>query len=260
LSGLDGIILGFILFTGSAVGSFLNVCIYRMPLEQSILWPSSFCPACRAPIRPSDNLPVVGYLRLRGKCRMCRTPISVRYPVVEAVTGLAALGSALWLGYTVEAAACFILFALLLPASLIDFEHQIIPNAITYPGMGIGIVLSFFRPSFGWQESLAGVGIGAGVLLAIRLLGTLLFRREAMGLGDVKLTALIGAFAGWQASVLSIFIGSIIGTLYSIPLLIQEARTGRKGDHLIPFGPFLAAGGLVAAVLRRTSWWPLWPL
>ena len=123
-------------------------------------------------------------------------PISIRYPIVEAVTGLAALGAVLWLGLTIEAAAFFVLFALLLPSSLIDFEYQIIPNKITYPGIPLGIGLSVFRSDITWEESLVGVLIATGVLFGIRLFGKIIFKKEAMGLGDVKLIALIGAFVG----------------------------------------------------------------
>lgn len=259
LTAFDVVIHGFILFIGSSIGSFLNVCIYRMPLDQSIAFPASYCPLCQTPIRAFDNIPVLGYFLLRGRCRSCRMPISIRYPIVEAVTGLAALSAVLWLGLTVEAAALFVLFALLLPASLIDFEYQIIPNKITYPGIPLGIGLSVFRPDITWSESLVGVLVAAGVLFGIRLLGQIIFRKEAMGLGDVKLIALIGAFVGWKAALMSIFFASILGTLYSIPILIQEARSGEPGEHMIPFGPFLAGGGLVAAVLLRTWLWDFIP-
>jgi leader peptidase (prepilin peptidase)/N-methyltransferase len=258
-TAFDAVIHGFILFVGGSIGSFLNVCIYRMPLDQSIVFPASYCPSCQTPIRAFDNIPVLGYLLLRGRCRSCRTRISIRYPIVEAVTGLAALGSVLWLGLTVEAVSLFVLFALLLPSSLIDFEHQIIPNKITYPGIPLGIGLSIFRSDITWTESLTGVLIAAGVLFGIRLVGQIIFRKEAMGLGDVKLIALIGAFVGWKAAVMSVFFASVLGTLYSIPILIQEARSGQRGEHMIPFGPFLAGGGLVAAVLMRTWLWDFIP-
>lgn len=260
LAGPDYLILGFVFFFGSAIGSFLNVCIYRLPLDLSIAWPASYCPQCRTPIKSVDNFPILGYLRLGGKCRSCKIPISKRYPIVEAITGLAAIGSVLWQGYTVEAGVYFVLFAILLPATLIDFEYQIIPNELTYTGAGIGLVFSFFRSDFGWQESLTGIAVGAGSLLALRTLGTLMFKKEAMGLGDVKLMAVIGAFAGWKATILSVFLGSIVGTFYSIPILIQEARRHQKGTHVIPFGPFLALGGLLAAIFGETIWLLLWPV
>jgi leader peptidase (prepilin peptidase)/N-methyltransferase len=256
---MDYILMGFIFFTGSAVGSFLNVVVYRIPLEQSILWPASFCPSCRVPVRPFDNVPIFGYLRLGGRCRFCRKPISFQYPLVEAVTGSVALASALWLGYSVEAAALFVFFALLLSIALIDARHYIIPDMISYPGMVIGLAFSLVRTDPDWKASVLGLLIGAGTLLGIRLLGSLLFRKEAMGLGDVKLLGLMGAFIGWQASILSIFSGSLLGTLYSIPILIAEFRSGRRGDHYVPFGPFLAGGGLLAAVLKKTSLWVFWP-
>jgi leader peptidase (prepilin peptidase) / N-methyltransferase len=257
LIGLDYLIFGFVLFIGSAIGSFLNVCIHRMPLDQSIVQPSSYCPICLTAIRPTDNLPVIGWLLLAGKCRACRASISIRYPLVELVTGLAALGSVWWLGYTVEALALFLLFALLLPATLIDFDLQIIPNSISYPGIIIGLALSFFRVEFGWQASLMGAGISAVVLLIIRQLGTLAFRKEAMGLGDIKLIALIGAFVGWQAALISIFLGSILGTFYNIPAMIHNAFSGKSMSDMkpIPFGPFLAGGGLLSAILEKTAWW-----
>jgi len=226
-----------------------------MPLEQSIIHPPSYCPSCQTSIRPADNLPVIGWLLLAGKCRACKANISIRYPLVELITGLAALGSVSWLGYTVEALALFILFALLLPATLIDFDLQIIPNTISYPGIIIGLALSFVREDFGWQAGLPGAGISAVALLVIRQLGTWAFGKEAMGLGDIKLIALIGAFVGWQAALISIFLGSILGTLYNIPAMIHNAFSGKSISEMkpIPFGPFLAGGGLLAAILKKTG-------
>ena len=255
LISIDYLVFGFILFTGSAIGSFLNVCIHRMPLEQSIIHPPSYCPSCQTSIRPADNLPVIGWLLLAGKCRACKANISIRYPLVELITGLAALGSVWWLGYTVEALALFILFALLLPATLIDFDLQIIPNTISYPGIIIGLALSFVREDFGWQAGLPGAGISAVALLVIRQLGTWAFGKEAMGLGDIKLIALIGAFVGWQAALISIFLGSILGMLYNIPAMIHNAFSGKTISEMkpIPFGPFLAGGGLLAAILKKTG-------
>jgi leader peptidase (prepilin peptidase) / N-methyltransferase len=251
----DLVVCAFILFFGSSIGSFLNVVVYRLPNDLSVVFPSSFCPACQTPLRAYDNIPVLGYLLLRGKCRNCREPISFRYPAVEAATAIAALSSVLWLGITVEAGALFIFFALLLPASLIDFDYQILPNKITYPGIVVGFGLSFVRPDITWIDSGIGILVGAGVLMAIRILGQAIFKKEAMGLGDVKLLALLGAFLGWEASLLSIFFGSILGTLYSIPILIKEGRGGERGGHMIPFGPFLAGGGLISAVMMKTIWW-----
>lgn len=255
LISIDYLLFGFILFTGSAIGSFLNVCIHRMPLEQSIIHPPSYCPSCQTPIRPADNLPVIGWLLLAGKCRACKANISIRYPLVELIAGLSALGSVWWLGYTVEALALFILFALLLPATLIDFDLQIIPNTISYPGIIIGLALSFVREDFGWQAGLLGVGISAVALLVIRQLGTWAFGKEAMGLGDIKLIALIGAFVGWQAALISVFLGSILGTLYNIPAMIHNAFSGTSISEMkpIPFGPFLAGGGLLAAIFKKTG-------
>jgi len=253
------LIHAFIFFIGSAIGSFLNVVIYRIPLDLSVVFPASHCPSCKTPVRSYDNLPILSYIRLKGECRSCKAAISIRYPIVEAMTAFAALGSVLWLAATPDAAALFIFFALLFTASLIDFDYQIIPDKITYPAVAIGFTLSFFRSDITWTEGLAGLLVGAGVLMAVRVIGQRIFKKEVMGLGDVKLLALIGVFLGWEASLFSMFLGSILGTLYGIPMLIQESRTGERGDHMIPFGPFLAGGGLLGAILMKTIWWSCFP-
>ncbi|MBI4553392.1 MAG: prepilin peptidase [Candidatus Latescibacteria bacterium] len=258
LMGVNLAIGGMVLFVGSAIGSFLNVCIHRIPLDQSIVWPSSYCPSCQAPIRASDNIPILSYLRLRGRCRACQASISIRYPIVEGLTGLAAVGCYLWLGLTVEAVSLFLLFLLLLPATVIDLDHRIIPNELTYAGLIVGVGLSVVRPGLAWTQSLAGALTGGMILLGIRQLGQVAFKQESMGLGDVKLMVMIGAFVGWKAAIISIFLACLLGTLFSIPILVREARGGQRGTHQIPFGPFLSGGGLLAAVLLKTPWFP-WP-
>lgn len=258
LTAVDLAQSGLVLFVGSAIGSFLNVCIHRIPLGQSIIWPASHCPSCQTPIRASDNIPILSYIRLRGRCRTCQTPIPIRYPIVEGLTGLAAVACYLWLGITVEAASLLLLFLLLLPSAAIDLDHRIIPNALTYPGLVIGVGLSLVRPDLTWMQSVVGALTGGLVLLGIRQFGQFVFKQESMGLGDIKLIAMIGAFVGWKASVVAIFLACILGTLYSIPMLWREARGGQHGNHQIPFGPFLSGGGLIAAVLIKTAWFP-WP-
>lgn len=257
-AGFDIGVYVFAFILGSAIGSFLNVCIYRMPREESIVSPASRCPSCHTPIRPADNIPIIGYLRLHGRCRSCRAPISIRYPLVEAVTGLAAIASIMMLGPNVEGIAYFLLFILLFTASMIDIEHQIIPNLITYPGIVLAFCLSFIRSDMSWLDSLIGVGVGGGALLTLRQIGQWVFKKESMGLGDIKLIVMIGAFLGWRAALGAIFLGSILGTLYGIPILIQESRTGERGTHVIPFGPFLSGGGLLAAVLLKMPWLLSW--
>ena len=253
------LIYAFIFFIGSAIGSFLNVVIYRFPLNLSVVSPASHCPSCKSSVRFFDNIPILSYIQLKGKCRTCKASISIRYPIGEALTAFAALSSVLWLGTTPEAAALFIFFALLFTASLIDFDCQIIPDKITYPALVIGFILCFFRSDITWTEGLTGLLVGTGVLVAVRMVGQRIFRKEAIGLGDVKLLAFIGVFLGWKASLFSILCGSIFGTLYGILMLMKESRSGERGDRMIPFGPFLAGGGLLGAILMKTMWWSYFP-
>ncbi len=237
---------------GTAVGSFLNVCIHRLPLRLSLVWPASHCPACRAPVKPYDNVPVASYLWLRGRCRSCRAPISIKYPMVELATGVVFLGAFLMfdspvlLQRLIFACAMIVLF-------VIDLEHRILPDVITLPGIVIGFLFSLFMPP-GWVDSLIGIAVGGGSLW---LLGEIYFRvrhEEGMGFGDVKMLAMIGAFLGWRSMLLTLVLSSLLGSLIGLGMIALK-----RGDakYALPFGTFLAAGALVASVAgdRIVAWY-----
>ncbi len=228
---------------GAVVGSFLNVVICRLPRGQSLVRPGSRCPHCGAGVRPQHNVPVLGYLWLRGRCRDCRAPISARYPAVEALMALLAAGAWLRFGPTAAFGAHFLLFAGLLAVTFIDFDHRIIPDSLSLGGVAVGFAVSFATP-LGWQGSLLGAAVGGGSLLAVALGYYAVTRREGMGLGDVKLLAAIGAFLGWPAVLFTIFASSVVGALVGLGL----AALGGGGLKLeLPFGPFLALGAVTYA-------------
>jgi leader peptidase (prepilin peptidase)/N-methyltransferase len=226
---------------GLCVGSFLNVCIYRLPAESSIVRPPSSCPRCGTRIRWYDNLPVISWILLRGRCRDCKTPISMRYPVVELLTGSFAL--VLWtrFGLDWQTLIYFVLVCLLLVITFIDIDHRIIPDIISLPGIPIGFAASFLLPNVSWLDALIGIAAGGGSLLAIALGYQLITGKDGMGGGDIKLLAMIGAFLGWKGVLFTIMASSFIGTLVGIVIMIRA----RKGMKLaIPFGPFLAIGAI----------------
>jgi leader peptidase (prepilin peptidase)/N-methyltransferase len=236
------IVTVFVFFFGMAVGSFLNVCIYRLPESLSLIHPRSMCPSCKAKIAFYDNIPVLSYLLLRGRCRHCTTSIPLRYPVVELAAGLFSVAIFTRHGLHWEGFLLYALVAALLVITFVDIDHQIIPNVITYPGIVIGFISSFFVESISYKESLLGIGVGAGILLLVALGYYFLTKTEGMGGGDVKLLAMVGAFLGWKAAIFTIFVGSAVGTLLGIAVALQT-RKGRK--TAIPFGPFLSLGALI---------------
>lgn len=223
---------------GAVVGSFLNVVIHRLPKGESLAYPPSACPRCGARIRPRDNLPVVGYLLLRGRCRDCREPISWRYPLVEALMG--GLSLALWAlhGPSPLFGVHFVLLAGLVAVTFIDLDLKIIPDSLSLGGIVVGLACSLLTP-LGWKASLLGIGLGGGVLLAVAGGYYLLTRREGMGLGDVKLLAAIGAFLGWEAVLFTVFVSSLVGSVLGLALTVRRG-SGMKLE--VPFGPFLALG------------------
>ncbi len=227
---------------GSCIGSFLNVCIYRLPNSKSIVYPPSACPGCDTPIRSYDNIPILSFLLLRGKCRTCQAVISIRYPLVELMVGLFAVCAYLKFGLTLEALIMYLFIASLIVITFIDIDHRIIPDAISLPSIPIGFVASFFLPSITYKESLAGILVGGGSLLLVAFIYSLITKKEGMGGGDIKLLAMIGAFIGWQGALLTIFLSSAIGTLCGLLVMI---RSGKNMKLAIPFGPFLAMGAMI---------------
>jgi leader peptidase (prepilin peptidase)/N-methyltransferase len=230
---------------GAIVGSFLNVCIYRLPLEKSIVWPASACPHCNRELLWYENIPVVSFVALRGRCRTCAAPISVRYPLIEALT--AAMFAFGWWYYgpgpllasrLVFGCALLVLFA-------IDLEHHLLPNVITLPGIIVGFVFSFFTEP-GWVASLIGMIVGGGVLLMVAKTYYLVRREEGLGMGDVKMLAMVGAFVGWKLTLLTLVLASFSGTIIGLTLIVTK-RGGMK--YALPFGTFLALGAAAAATV-----------
>ncbi len=233
---------------GSMLGSFFNVVIYRVPRGESIVFPASRCPQCGHRIRPWENLPVLSWLWLRGRCSQCRARISAQYPLVEAATGLWAallVGDLLRHPQPPGSAAAYLYFALCaLPITLVDLRHYLIPDALTLPGILIAFALAFLPGGLTPWQALAG-GFCAGLALwAVGAVSTRLLKKEAMGFGDVKLLALAGACFGWKAALLGLGVASVLGTLVGLPLLLARRL---NAERHIPFGPFLCAGVLLAA-------------
>lgn len=245
---MESFILFFSALFGLIIGSFLNVCIYRIPAEKSIVWPPSFCPKCGARIKFYDNIPVLSYLILWGKCRRCKAPISCQYPIVELLTGaLTVLFVWRW-GLTAWTAVGLVALYALIILSVIDLHLMIIPDRFSLGLMVLGLAFAWLNPNFdgsGWNhflQSLLGAGVGFFGTLAVALLGFVLFRKEAMGGGDVKLMGGIGALVGWEGVITTIIFASVLGLVYSVFLMIFKGKG--KGDA-IPFGPFLSAGALI---------------
>lgn len=229
-------IISFVL--GSIIGSFLNVCIYRIPNGESIILPSSHCPHCKGNIRFYDNIPIINFIILGGKCRQCNGPISWRYPVVEFLNGTGYFFILWRFGLTTEAVIYSLLFSALVVITFIDLDHQIIPDLITLPGIPIGFLLASTVLPAGVKNSLVGILLGGGLLYLVAFVS-----RGGMGGGDIKLMAMVGAFLGWKAVLLTIFIGSLLGSIVGIFLMVFKGK-GRK--HPVPFGPFLSLGTIVS--------------
>lgn len=224
--------------TGLVFGSFLNVCVWRLPLGLSVVAPASYCPACERKLNWWELVPVLSYLALGGRCRTCRSRISPVYPLVELATAGVFAASVLTWGLSPRAAAAVIFGCLLIVGGMIDALHRIIPDRITLPGMVAGLLLSTFSPEVGLVSAIVGLASGGGLLLGIAMA-----TGGGMGGGDIKLGAMMGAFLGWQGLLVALFLGFVIGAVFGGALLL----TGRKGRRdLMAFGPFLAVGGLVA--------------
>ena len=228
---------------GAVIGSFLNVCIYRLPRGESIAWPGSHCPACGASIAWFDNIPVLSYVSLFGRCRKCCGPISIRYPVVEAANAVGYVIILAAFGANWTAALYCVLFSALLVAAGTDLTHKIIPNVVTVPGIVLGLVAAATVLPLGFVNALLGVAIGGGILWALAWASPYLFGKEGMGGGDIKLLAMIGAFLGWKPALLTIMIGSLSGSIIGVSLIALGLM---KRDDYIPFGPFLVLGALLS--------------
>lgn len=239
---MEPLLISFAAVFGAVVGSFLNVVILRLPSKgESIMFPASHCPGCQRPLHWYENIPVLSYLALRGRCRSCDMRISPQYPLVEVA--LAALSAALAarFGLSFAVGYYFVFVAALLVIIFIDIHHQIIPDVISLPGIVLGFAGSFGHDLVSWQQSGLGILLGGGLLYAVALGYFALTRRDGMGGGDIKLLAMIGAFLGWQSLPYVLFSSSLVGSLVG---LLAMVRQGRGGQTRIPFGPFLAFGAL----------------
>lgn len=221
---------------GAVIGSFLNVCIYRIPLDRSVVSPPSSCPGCGARIAPYDNVPVLAWIWLGGRCRSCRARISVRYPAVEAIAALIFLGMAWRYGASWTLPPALFFASAMIVVTLIDWDHRIIPDVITLPGIALGILASFLTPVT-LVEAFAGAALGYALLWGLGRGYHKLTGVEGMGGGDVKLAAMLGAFLGWQGLLITIFLASLSGSIAGLAL-VARGRGGRR--TALPFGTFLA--------------------
>jgi leader peptidase (prepilin peptidase) / N-methyltransferase len=260
-------LFAFSFILGLVIGSFLNVCIYRIPRGESIVFPSSHCTQCGKDIPAYDNIPVLSYLWLGGKCRFCKKPISMQYPLVELLTGLIFLGCALKWDFTSPTYINALFLSLVVILIFIDYHHQILPNVITIPGAIAGIVLSFLQEKelyadsisvklaallngsnpagiLPWAGSLVGAIFASGALFLVAFLYQLARKRQGLGMGDVKMMALVGAFLGWRLAFLTIFIGSFAGSIIGLLLILFR---GKNMQTKLAFGTFLGMGSLLAA-------------
>ena len=236
----------FVFLMGSVVGSFLNVCIYRLPKGRSVIFPGSHCPNCARAIRWYDNVPIFSYIFLGGKARCCKAKISLRYFIVEVLTASAYLVLFIFFGMTPKFFAYAVMASGLIVATFVDFEIQEIPDEVSVGGLVIGLILAIVFPSIlnettrlnGFLISFLGALAGGGMIYAMGILGEFAFKREAMGGGDVKLLAMIGAFTGWKLAVLTFFLAPVFGSVVGIILKI------RHGKDVIPYGPYLSLAAI----------------
>jgi leader peptidase (prepilin peptidase)/N-methyltransferase len=253
----------FVFLFGLIIGSFLNVCIVRIPGGKSIVLPASACTKCGAAIRPYDNIPVISYLLLGGKCRKCKTPISWMYPAVELLTGLLFLGCYEVFGLTAEALKWTIFSAIMVVLVFTDLRERILPDVVNYTGFALGLILSFFTspidgtalaiakrlfdypppaPVLSFTDALLGAAAGSGLLWLVSEVYFRLRGREGMGLGDVKMMLMAGAFLGLKRTLLTIFAGSVLGSILGIVVIISRRK---DSDYELPFGTFLGMAALL---------------
>jgi len=237
------------LFFGAVIGSFLNVVILRLPNEdESIVFPASHCPQCNTDLHWYENIPVLSYLVLRGKCHHCKRHISLQYPVVESCMAVLSMALVHKFGLSIEAGGYFIFCAALLVIIWIDVQHQIIPDVISLPGIVAGFLFSLVNPIVSWQSSLIGILVGGGILYSIAFLYLLWRKIDGMGGGDIKLLAMIGAFLGWQCLPFVIFTSSVTGTIVGLLAMIKQKKGGQTR---IPFGPFLSLTALIYLLFQE---------
>jgi len=227
----------FAFIFGAAIGSFLNVCIYRIPAKVSIVKPGSRCPHCLNPLRFYDNIPLISFIFLRGKCRYCSGSISWRYPLIELITAVLALLLFLKFGLTLKFFTFFIFTAVLIVITFIDLDHQIIPDVISLPGIPVFFLAAIFVVGLPWREALIGLLIGGGFLWALAEAYAYVRKDEGMGGGDIKLLAMIGGFLGWKSLLFILLVSSFTGAVVGITAMIIK---GQNMKYAVPFGPFLS--------------------
>ena len=235
---------------GLCFGSFLNVCILRLAKEdkkdRSLFRPPSSCPRCHRPIAWRDNIPVVSWLLLHGRCRWCGQPISKQYPIVEGIVGVLWLGAVLAYGPTLHFVAAAVLGTILLGIAVTDARHYLIPDEYNWIGLVLGLALSLRGGVDGFLAAVLGAAVGFGLLFAVGLAGRWILKEEAMGGGDIKMMAMVGSFVGWRGALLTVFAAAVFGSLVYVPLLLLKRK------RLVPFGVFLAMGAALTFVAGDT--------
>ncbi len=247
---------------GLIAGSFLNVCIYRIPRGLSIIIPSSRCPSCNTPIKPWDNVPIVSYIFLGGKCRYCKARISFRYPLVEFLNAVLYLMAFWRFGVGLHTVVYCIFSSALIVITFVDLDFQIIPDRITLAGIPFGFLAgSFLLPDpfarhllLGMKASLIGLASGFGLFYLVALAGSAIFKKEALGGGDIKMMAMVGALMGWKTVILTTFLGSLTGSIFGITLMVFK---GKNRTTKLAFGPFLALGAIITLFFGQeiSSWY-----
>jgi len=230
---------------GAIVGSFLNVCIHRVPLGASIVWPSSACPHCSRELSWYENIPVASFAVLRARCRTCKAPISFRYPFVEALTSALFVWAWWYYGPGPLLASRLLFECALIVLFAIDLEHHLLPNVITLPGIVVGFAFSFLTEP-GWMASLIGLLAGGGILYLIAITYFWIRHEEGLGMGDPKMLAMIGAFLGWKLTLVTLMVASLTGTVVGLGMIAAGRGTMK---YALPFGCFLAAGAAIAATV-----------
>lgn len=228
---------------GSCIGSFLNVCIFRIPEKKSVVFPGSFCPRCNITLPFYCNLPILSFIFLNGQCKFCRQPISIRYPLIEALTGVMAVALFIKFGLTWVTIFWFVFTSVLITISFIDIDHQIIPDLISLPGIIVSGTSFYFVPEMTLIKVIKGIALGGGMLYSVAAIYYLLKKQEGMGGGDIKLLAMIGAATGIKGVLFTVFTGSLFGTIGGLVAMFLSRHMDSKMK--IPFGPFLSLGAIL---------------
>jgi leader peptidase (prepilin peptidase) / N-methyltransferase len=242
-----GLLLLWAGVTGASIGSFLNVCIHRWPAEQSVIRPPSRCPACEHPLGWRENIPILGWLLLRGRCRHCGIGISAQYPLIELATALIWVAAAARFGFEVEALRSALFLTILLGIAMTDAREMVIPDQFTLIGGGLGLLLATPASGITLRAALVGAGVGYVLLWVVKLVAERALRKPALGVGDIHMMLLVGAFTGLSGMLLTLLLGSMLGLLIGVPLTALRTRQAVLGSYL-PLGTFLAMGAAVAHV------------